>query len=53
MEDFEFKIEEGGLWIKDKQPRFEDSIIPHKNSKYVFLFILYRESRFFEDFVKL
>ena len=52
MEDFEFKIEDGGLWIEDRHSRFEDLIMPHQHLIHVFLFILCRESRYFKDIVK-
>ena len=53
MEDLEFKIEDGGLWIEDRQSRFEDLIMPNQHLIHVFLFIVCRESRYFEDIVKL
>ena len=53
MEDSEFKIEVGGLWIEDRHSKFEDSIKPHLHLKPTFLFILCRKSRYFEDIVKL
>ena len=53
MEDLEFKIEDGGLWIEDRQSRFEDLIMPNHHLIHVFLFIVCRESRYFEDIVKL
>ena len=53
MEDLEFKIEDGGLWIEDKHSRFEDSIVLHQHLIHIFLFILYRKSRYFEDIVKI
>ena len=31
MEDLGPKIEVEGLWIKDRQTRFEDSIMPHQH----------------------
>ena len=40
MEDLEFKIEDGGLWIENRHSRFEDSIMPHLHLTHVFLFIL-------------
>ena len=52
-DDLEFKIEDGGLWIEDAHSRFEDSIMPHLHLTHVFLFILCREPRYFEDIVKL
>ena len=53
MEDFGFKIEVEGLWIEDTQSRFDDSIMPHQHSIHIFLVIHCRESRYFEDIVKL
>ena len=53
MEDLEFKIKDGGLWIEDRQSRFEDLIMPKQHLINVFLFIVCRESRYFEDIVKL
>ena len=29
MEDLEFKIEDGGLWIEDRHSKFDDLIMPH------------------------
>ena len=53
MEDLGFKIEVEWLWIEDRQTRFEeDSIIPHQHLIHIFLFVLFRESRYFEDIVK-
>ena len=53
MEDLEFKIEGGGLWIEDGQLRFEDFTIPHHHLIHIFLLILCRESHYFEDIFKL
>ena len=53
MEDLEFKIEDGGLWIEDRHSRFEDWIMTHQHLIYLFLFILYHKSLYFEDIVKL
>ena len=53
IEDLEFKIEGGGLWIEDRQSNFEDSIMPHQHLIHIFLFILCRKSRYFEDIVKI
>ena len=53
MEDLGFKIEDGGLWIEDGDSRFEDLIMPHQHLIHIYLFILCRESRYFEDIVKL
>ena len=53
MDNLEFKIEDGGLWIEDRQSRFEDLIMPNQHLIHVFLFIVCRESCFFEDIVKL
>ena len=52
MEDLGLKIEVQWLWIEDRQSRFEDSIMPHQYSIRIFLFVLCRESRDFEDIVK-
>ena len=52
MEDLEDKIEDGGLWIEDWQYRLKDSIMPHQHLICMILFVLCRESRFFEDIVK-
>ena len=52
MEDLGLKIEVEWLWIEDKQSRFEDSIMPHQHLIHMFLFVLCRESRYFEDIVK-
>ena len=51
MEDLGFEIEVEGLCIEDRQSIFEDSIMPHQNSIHMFLFVLCRESRYFEDIV--
>ena len=53
MENLEIKIEDEGLWIEDRHSRFEDSIMPHQHLIHIFPFILCRESRNFEDIVKL
>ena len=53
MEDCKFQIEDRELWIEDEQSRFEDSIMPHQHSIHIFLGIHCRESRYFEDIVKL
>ena len=52
MERLGFKIEIKGLWIEDRQSRFEDSIMPHQHLIHVFLFVLCRESHYFKDIVK-
>ena len=52
MEDLEFKIEDGGLWIEDRHSRFEDLTMPHQHLILMFLSDLCRESRYFEDIVK-
>ena len=52
MEDLGFKIEVKGLWTDDRQLRFEDSIMPHQHLIHIFLFVLCRELRFFEDTVE-
>ena len=51
MDDLGLKIEVEGLWIEDRQSRFEDSIMPYQHSIHMFLFVLCRESRYFEDFL--
>ena len=53
MEDFELKIEDGGLGVEDRHSRFEDSIMPHQHLTHIFLFIVCHESRYFEEIVKL
>ena len=53
MEDLEFKIEDGRLWIEDKHSKFEDSIMPHQYLIHIIVFIHCCESRYFEDIVKL
>ena len=53
MEDLEIKIEDGGLWIGDRHSRFENLIMSHLHLTHVFLFILCREPRYFEDIVKI
>ena len=53
MEDLEFKIEDGGLWIEDRHSKFEDSIKPHLKLTHTFLFIFCHKSRYFEDIVML
>ena len=52
MENLGFKIEVEGLWIEDRQSRFEDFIMQHQRLIHMFLFVLCRESRYFEDIVK-
>ena len=49
MEDLGLKIEVEGLWIEDMQSRFEDSIMPQHHLIHMFLFVLGRKSRYFED----
>ena len=53
MEDLEFKIEDGALWIEDRHLIFKDLIMSHQRLIHVVLFIVCRESRYFEDIVKL
>ena len=53
MDDLGPKIVVEGLWIEDRQSRFEDSIMPYQHSIHMFLFVLCCESRYFEDIVKL
>ena len=50
MDKGDYEVE--GLWIEDRQSRFEDSIMPQHHLIHMFLFILCRESRYFEDTVK-
>ena len=52
MKHLGFKIEVEGLWIEDRQSRFENSIMPHQYLIHKFLFVLCRESRYFEDIAK-
>ena len=52
MEHLGFKIEVEGQRIEDRQSRFEDSIITHHHLIHMILFVLCRESRYFEDIVK-
>ena len=51
MEDLGLKIEVEGLWIEDRQSRFEDFIIPHQHLIHIFLFVLCRKSCYFENIV--
>ena len=53
MEDLEFKMEDGRLWIEDRHSKFVDLIMQHQHLIYIFLFRVCRESRYFEDIVKL
>ena len=53
MEGLEFRNEVPGLWIEDKQSRFEDLTKLHPHLTKIFLVILSRESRYFEDILKL
>ena len=53
MEDLDFKIKSGGLCIEDRHSRFEDLIMTHQHLIHVFLFIVSRKSRYFEDIVRL
>ena len=52
IKDLGIKIEVEGLWIEDRQSRFEDSIMSHQHLIHMPLFILCRESHYFEDIVK-
>ena len=47
------KLRMQSIWIEDRHLIFEDSIMPHHYLIRIFLFILCRESRYFEDVVKL
>ena len=40
MEHLGFKIEVKGLWIEDRQSRFEDSIMSNQHLIHMFLFVL-------------
>ena len=53
MKDLEFKIEDVGLRIEEMHSRFEDSIMSHQHLITVFLFILCRKSRYFEDILTI
>ena len=49
MEDLGPNIEVEGLWIEDRQSRFEDSIMPHQHLIHInimFLFVLCSKSRY-------
>ena len=52
MKHLELKIEEGGLWIEDRPPRFEVFIMPHQYLIHTFLFINCRKICYFEDIVE-
>ena len=54
MEDLEVKIEDGGLWIENTHSRYADfdRTTPTFDT-HIYLFILCRELRYFEDIVKL
>ena len=51
MEDLGLKMEVEWLWIEDRQSRYEDSIMPDQHLIHIFLFVLCRKSRYFEDIV--
>ena len=51
MEDCEFKIDDGELWIEDEGSRFEDSILPHQHLIHIFLVTLCCELCYIEDIV--
>ena len=53
MKHLELKIDDGGLWIEVRPSKFEDFIMPHQYLIHIFWFIHYRESRNYEDIVKL
>ena len=53
MEDLGLQIEVEELRIEDRQSTFEDSIMPDHHLIHMFFFVLCRESRYFEDIVKL
>ena len=52
MEDLGIKIEVEGIWIEERQSKFEDSIMPYHHLIHIYLFALCRESLYFEDIVK-
>ena len=47
------EIEGGGLLIEVGQSRFEEIFIPYQKFIHIFLFIICRESHYFEDIVNL
>ena len=51
IEDCEFKIQDGYLWIKDEESRFEDSIMPQQHLMHIFWVTLCHESRYIKDIV--
>ena len=51
MEELGSKIEVEEF-LEDRQSIFEESIIPHQHLIHMFLFVICRESRYFEDIVK-
>ena len=52
IENLGFEIEVEGLLIEYRQSRFEDSFMPHQHLIHMFLFVLCRESHYFEDIVQ-
>ena len=53
MEDLGLQIEVEGLWIEDRQSKFEDSIMPHQHLIHMFPLTLCRESRYFVVILKI
>ena len=51
IEDSEFQIEDGGLWIEDRNPILDNLIMPHQDLIHIFLFNSCCESHYFEDIV--
>ena len=52
-EDLEFRNEAGGLWIEDRQSRFEDFTMLPPQLIQIILVVLCRETHYFEDILKL
>ena len=44
MEDLRLKTEVEGLWIEDRQSKFEDSIMQHSHLIHMFLSVLCRDA---------
>ena len=53
LEDEEKEIDNSKLRVEDGKSRFEDFILPNKQSIYIFLVIICRKTRHFEDIVNL
>ena len=49
---FSNKIGVEWLWIEGRQSRFEDSIMPQQHLIHMFLFVVCRGSRYYEDIAK-